>query len=182
MKSLSIIHWHNKPPQSISTSLQRLLTTTGLLTLKLSVQCGNALAVSILNEGLALCLEDEARALNLPPDTKGWVRTVLLLCQHKPVLYARSFIPLANPLTEQAFIDDTHPFSDLKHIGKTPLGIWLAQHPELSRSPFEFALTPAQHWPNWDGNQPKHQLATRRSCFNKQSAQLLLSEVFLCDH
>lgn len=158
------------------------MTTTGLLTLKLSVQCGNPLAVTILNEGLGTCLEDEARALNLPSSTQGWVRTVLLLCQHKSVLYARSFIPLTDTKTERAFMDGAHPFSGLMHIGKTPLGIWLAQHPELSRSPFEFALTPAQHWPNWDGSQPKHLLATRRSCFSQQSAQLLLSEVFLCDH
>jgi chorismate-pyruvate lyase len=173
----SIIHWRNKPPHNCLPIAQKLMQTTGLLTLALSANCGNPLSVSILYEGMDDCLGDEANHLNLPRSSKGWVRSVLLNCRHKPVLYARSFIPLTD--AEQAdFLHQQHEFSDIRHIGTQPLGIWLSQQITVRRSAFEYALTDSHQWPHWQ-HQSKLQLPSRRSCFSTASSRLLLSEVFL---
>lgn len=173
----SIIHWRNKPPHNCLPIAQKLMQTTGLLTLALSANCGNPLSVSILYEGMDDCLGDEANHLNLPRSSKGWVRSVLLNCRHKPVLYARSFIPLTDN-EPQAFASDTHELSGIQHIGTQPLGIWLSQQTQLSRSPFEYALTDGHHWPHWQ-HPGKRQHPARRSCFSSTKSKLLLSEVFL---
>lgn len=173
----SIIHWRNKPPHNCLPIAQKLMQTTGLLTLALSANCGSPLSVGILYEGIDDCLSDEANHLTLPHASKGWVRSVLLNCRHKPVLYARSFIPLTD--AEQAdFIASRHPFSGIQHIGSQPLGIWLSEQTTLMRSPFEYALTDSHHWPHWQ-HHSKPQLPSRRSCFSTASNRLLLSEVFL---
>jgi chorismate-pyruvate lyase len=173
----SIIHWRNKPPHNCLPIAQKLMQTTGLLTLALSANCGNPLSVSILYEGMDDCLMDEAINLSLPYPCQGWVRSVLLNCRNKPVLYARSFIPLTDN-EQQNFASHAHELSGIQHIGTQPLGIWLSQQTELSRSAFEYALTDGHHWPHWQ-HQSKPQLPTRRSCFSSSSSRLLLSEVFL---
>ena len=172
-----MIHWRDKPPHHCLPIAQKLMQTTGLLTLALSANCGSPLSVSVLFEGIDYSLADEAARLNLCSPNKGWVRSVRLNCRHKPVLYARSFIPLTD--TEQAdFLSQQHEFSDIRHISTQPLGIWLSQQAQLSRSPFEYALTDSHHWPHWQ-HQSKLQLPSRRSCFSTASSRLLLSEVFL---
>ncbi len=175
--SVSLVQWRNKPPHNCLPIAQKLMQTTGLLTLALSANCGSPLSVSLLFEGIDVCLADEAARLKLNYPSQGWVRSVLLNCRNKPVLYARSFIPLAED--EQAtFLKQQHEFSNIQHIGTQPLGIWLSQQTQLSRSAFEYALTDSHHWPHWQ-HQSKPQLPTRRSCFSSESSSLLLSEVFL---
>ena len=173
----SMIHWRNKPPHNCLPIAQKLMQTTGLLTLALSANCGSPLSVSLLYEGFGACLTDEANRLNLHQPSQGWVRSVLLNCRHKPVLYARSFIPLTNA-EQDIFLHQQHELSDIKHIGTQPLGIWLSQQTTLTRSSFEYALTDSHHWPHWQ-HQSKLQLPSRRSCFSTASSRLLLSEVFL---
>lgn len=173
----TIIHWRNKPPHNCLPIAQKLMQTTGLLTLALSANCGSPLSVSLLFEGIDNSLADEATHLNLSYPSKGWVRSVLLNCRNKPVLYARSFIPLTDN-EQQDFASDTHELSGIQHIGTQPLGIWLSQQVQLSRSPFEYALTDGHHWPHWQ-HPGKRQLPARRSCFSSTKSKLLLSEVFL---
>lgn len=173
----STIHWRNKPPHNCLPIAQKLMQTTGLLTLALSANCGSPLSVGVLYEGIDECLNDEAKRLNIAPKSKGWVRSVLLNCRHKPVLYARSFIPL-DDMEQTHFFQQQHELSGIRHIGTQPLGIWLSQQTQLSRSAFEYALTDSHHWPHWQ-HQSKPQLPTRRSCFSSESSSLLLSEVFL---
>jgi len=170
-------YWRTKPPHNCLPIVQKLMQTTGLLTLSLSANCGSPLSVSIIYEGIDACLADEASYLNLSQGTRGWVRSVLLNCRHKPVLYARSFIPLTDE-DQQTFLAEQHELSAIRHIGTQPLGIWLSQQTALARSPFEYSLTDSQHWPHWQ-HHSKQQLPARRSCFSTTSSQLLLSEVFL---
>lgn len=171
--------WRPKPPYNCLPAVQKLMQTTGLLTLALSTQCGNPLSVTILYEGINAALADEIHTLNLSPQTMGWVRSVLLNCRHKPVLYARSFIPLPDDTNQQAFIQQQHPLAGIQHIANQPLGIWLSQQEALTRSPFEYSLTDHDYWPHLT-HHSKQQLPTRRSCFtHAQGAHLLLSEVFL---
>lgn len=179
MNSDLIPCWQTHLPSPLSAQTRRLLPTRGLLTLKLTADCGAPLQVQILFEGLAIILPDEAHTLRLPTQTRGWVRAVLLNCQSSAILYARSFIPLNTEAEQQQFLAHQHPFSDIKNLGAQPLGLWLVKHPTLKRTPFMFAQATTDYWSNLLHNQSKRLLTARQSVFERQQSQLLLTEVFL---
>jgi chorismate-pyruvate lyase len=135
--------------------------------------------VQTLFEDFGQILPDEALSLNLADNSSGWVRVVLLNCHSKPMLYARSFIPLNAHSERTAFLMGQHPFSDIKTLGSQPLGLWLAKQHNLQRTPFQFSLSPADYWQHWAGHAPQKNLAARQSVFERQQAHLLLTEVFL---
>jgi chorismate-pyruvate lyase len=178
MNTSFIPHWQPTPPSEITSALRKLLPARGLLTLKLTAQCGAPLQVQTLFEDFGLILPDEAATLHLPENSTGWVRVVLLNCHTKPLLYARSFIPLPTE-QQQAFLLGEHPFSAIKTLGGQPLGLWLAKQHDLNRTPFQFSLSPADYWSHWAGHAPQELLAARQSVFERQEARLLLTEVFL---
>lgn len=170
--------WRTKPPYGCQPATQKLMQTTGLLTLALSSQCGSPLQVTLLQESFGAILNDEADCLQLSQQSQGWIRSVLLNCRGKPVLYARSFIPLTD-IEVQQFTPSQHSLAGIREIGNEPLGIWLSQQSQLSRSTFEYSLSDAQYWPLLQ-HHSKWQLPARRSVFtHAQQGQLLLSEVFL---
>jgi chorismate--pyruvate lyase len=179
MDNAQIPHWLAQPPQHIATKTRLLLPTRGLLTLKLTAQCGAPLQVQTLFEDFGQILPDEAIALALPENSAGWVRAVLLNCHNKPMIYARSFVPLGSHKQQTAFLQRQHTFSDIKTLGSQPLGLWLAKQHDLKRTPFQFSVSPANYWPHWSGHAPQQNLAARQSIFERQQAQLLLTEVFL---
>ncbi len=178
MNKIKIPQWQSQPPQHIATKTRLLLPTRGLLTLKLTAQCGSPLQVQTLFEDFGQILPDEALSLNLADNSSGWVRVVLLNCHSKPMLYARSFIPLNAHSERTAFLMGQHPFSDIKTLGSQPLGLWLAKQHDLKRTPFQFSVSPANYWPHWSGHAPQQNLAARQSVFERQQALLLLTEVF----
>jgi len=169
-------HWHPSPPAHLSLANKGLLQTRGLLTLTLTAQCGTPLTVHILFEGFATALAEEASAIN-NNTTQGWARIVLLSCGHKPMLYARSFIPLKDETTQQHFLLDQHPFSPLRTLGNHPLGLWLVQNPQLQRSPFRFTETVSDNWPHCPKNENTYM--ARQSDFSAAQQQLILTEIFL---
>jgi len=179
MDNAQIPHWLAQPPQHIATKTRLLLPTRGLLTLKLTAQCGAPLQVQTLFEDFGQILLDESNTLGLSESSSGWVRAVLLNCHNKPMLYARTFIPLTNHEQQTAFFQRQHTFSDIKTLGAQPLGLWLAKQHNLQRSPFQFSLSPAGYWPHWVGHTPQGNLVARQSVFEREQAQLLLTEVFL---
>lgn len=169
--------WDFTPSQDCKPALRQLMQTTGHLTLALGENCNSSISVTILFEDIDNALPDETKRLNLQESKHGWVRCVLLKCHEKPLLYARSFIPLTDN-DQIAFLHQEHEFSSIQHIGTQPLGIWLSQQTRLKRSPFEYAITHSNLWPH-NPHQSTLQLPARRSCFSTASSRLLLSEVFL---
>jgi chorismate-pyruvate lyase len=179
MKTPLIPRWEVTAPQEIATQTRLLLSTRGLLTLKLTAQCGAPIQVQTLFEDFGQILPDEANTLALAQNTSGWVRVVLLNCQGKTMLYARSFIPLYKHEQKTEFLQGNHAFSDIRTLGEHPLGLWLAKQKTLKRTPFQFSLCPANYWSHWPTQIPTEILVARQSLFEYQQQHLLLTEVFL---
>lgn len=145
------------------------LLERGSLTARLRDHWGDV-AVQLLDEGLAVPLPHEAQRLGLPPDTTAWVRCVLLVCQGRPRVYARTVIPDWGP---------HNPWAEVQRLGQQPLGELLFRLPDLQRSEFEWG--PALDWPHagqWRAPMAPDPLA-RRCVFAHAQAPLLLTEVFL---
>lgn len=174
------ITWQPLTPKQLATSTQLLMKTRGLLTMALTAKCGAPLNVEILSEGFAFALPDEQKTLSTSEDIEGWVRSVTLSCKGAAILYARSFIPLNDAKSRSAFLSGDHTFSTLKTLGKRPLGLWLAEHPQLLRTPFSFTIHPTHYWPHC----PDHHTETgtapaRQSVFDFKQEKLILTEIFL---
>lgn len=103
----------------------------------------------------------------LPGTTKALQREVILWCDNKPCIYAQSWLP-------QRSVEVLQPLATL---GEQPLGEYLFQHPDLSRSAIEavrlgFSSTALP--------QIKADLYWgRRSVFRLHNVSLLVAEVFL---
>jgi len=129
------------------------------------VQVRQQVTVSRSKELLSPYFSDQDKVL---------VREVLLICDHKPVVFAQTEIPYST-LTEQQ--------ANLAEIGTGSLGTFLFQDPSMQRDKIEVAQFPVYS--------PVHQLCTdlnqkvdfplwgRRSLFYINNKPLLVSEVFL---
>ncbi|WP_029408570.1 chorismate lyase [Thiomicrorhabdus sp. Milos-T2] len=159
---------------SPSKKIQSWLTTPTSLTAKLRVLCPN-LYVVVLSEKFELPLLYEAQKLGIDRDEEVWVRCVLLKCDQKNWVYARTIIP---NLTAQ------NPWHNLQNLGNKPLGEILFELPSIQRSGFEFSKDTLAFWPYLtehlsEKNAEKLPGFARRSIFKQQNAPLLLTEVFL---
>lgn len=144
------------------------LLERGSLTARLRDHWGDV-AVRLLDEGQTVPLPHEAQRLGITPDTTTWVRCVLLVCQGRPRVYARTVIPNWGP---------HNPWAGVQRLGQQPLGELLFRRPGLQRSGFEWG--PAQNWPHagqWQAAGSSDALA-RRCVFARAQAPLL-TEVFL---
>lgn len=105
----------------------------------------------------------------LPGTTIALQRDVILWCDDKPCVYAQSWLP-------QSSIEMLQP---LAALGDQPLGEYLFQHPDLSRSAIEAArlsfasavLPQVNAGAYWG----------RRSVFRLHNVSLLVAEIFLPD-
>lgn len=159
---------------SPSKAIQDWLTTSNSLTAKLKALCPQ-LEVHVLSEKMELPLVSEAQKLGIPRDEEVWVRCVLLKCEQRNWVYARTIIPHMAP---------SNPWQELQSLGNKPLGEILFEMPSIQRSPFEFSRDTLGYWPHLINhlnapemrNQPSF---ARRSIFKQKGAPLLLTEVFL---
>ena len=145
------------------------LLERGSLTARLRDHWGDV-TVRLLDEGQTVPLPHEAQRLGITPDTTTWVRCVLLVCQGRPRVYARTVIPNWGR---------HNPWAEVQRLGQQPLGELLFRLPDLQRSGFEWG--PAQNWPHagqWQAAGSSDALA-RRCVFARAQAPLLLTEVFL---
>lgn len=159
---------------SSSKKVQSWLTTPTSLTAKLRVLCPD-LQVVILSEELEVPLLNESQKLGLNRNEEAWVRCVLLKCNNKSWVYARTIIPNLN---------QQNPWHHLQNLGNKPLGEVLFELPSIQRSAFEFSKDTLSYWPHLienlnDKNAKKLLGFARRSVFKQQNAPLLLTEVFL---
>jgi chorismate--pyruvate lyase len=108
--------------------------------------------------------------LGLSTRQSALVREVALLCEDKPWVFARSVIP-ATTLRG--------PLRQLRHLKNESLGALIFRNPNLGRSPFELAVLPVNSL-YIDASLRQNSTAwARRSRFEVQGKQLLVSEVFL---
>jgi len=166
--------WRDAQHCSLSENLQSWLLDPNSLTARLKSHC-QQFRVELLGQRIETCQANEAVPL-IPIGEQVLVREVLLFCDDKPQVFARSLLPLAS-LTgaEQA----------LANLGTQSLGQVLFNNPSLERQTIEVA--------EFDNNSSVAKLACdlqlnvekilwgRRSIFVLESKPLMVAEVFLPD-
>jgi chorismate--pyruvate lyase len=151
------------------------LTTPGSLTARL-IAHSKAFRVQRLHQSGAICLPDEARAMNMRRPGRVLEREVLLRCDGQPVVFAHTVVSASSTATDWPL------FSAL---GERSLGTTLFYDPLVKRGQLEFARIRQGH--------PLLQRANaalagtlcdkvyyaRRCVYRRHQGLLLVTEVFL---
>jgi chorismate--pyruvate lyase len=165
-------HWQNSDSCVLPEHLQSWLLDPNSLTARLKTHC-HQFRVELLGQKIECCQADEAVAA-IPVGEKVLVREVLLYCDDKPQVFARSLLPMSSLTgTEKA----------LANLGSQSLGQVLFNNPSLERKIIEvatFDLTSsvgllACHLQL----NMTHTLWGRRSIFVLENKPLMVAEVFL---
>lgn len=163
-------HWHTSLAPS-AVRLNSWLQDTGSLTERLRRHC----------QHFNVQLQATRSQIKLSVAQQEWLgatqancREVLLLCDGQPWIYASS---LYTTSAEQAV-------PALAGLGERALGELLFEHPQLTRSAFEFAQLNQAQWQqlqNIQGLQNNAQIRpwARRSVLAIPEAQVLVTELFL---
>jgi len=166
--------WRDARSCPLPENLQDWLLDPNSLTARLKSQC-QQFRVELLGQRVESCQDSEAVTL-IPKGEQVLVREVLLFCDDKPQVFARSLLPLSSLTgSEQA----------LANLGTQSLGQVLFNNPSLERQIIEVA--------SFDANSAvaalakKLQLPTftpenlwgRRSIFVLENKPLMVAEVFL---
>ena len=178
LKRPIIQHWkpaklwgRNRP----HLTAQDWILNTQSLTAKIRQTCPQ-MKVEVLFEGHALPLPSESAQLKSRTGETFWVRCVLLTCDGTPVIYARTVIPQ---------MQSGNPWFAIKRLGNQPLGEVLFKSKKILRTPFSWLKSnqilchsscasslAAEYYST-------RTFWARQSKFTKDSAPLLLTEVFL---
>lgn len=175
--SLRRAHWHaHVNALNAPSALRHWLTGADSLTAKLVAHAG-AFRVQRLHQRTALCLADEARAIDMARPGRVWEREVLLRCDERAVVFAHTVVPMSATATDWPL------FSAL---GERSLGSTLFGDPRVARGELEFARIRRGH--------PLMQRAraalgttqddddffyARRCLYRRHQGTLLVTEVFL---
>ena len=164
--------WQPSPPDDLADNLTTWLLDPGSLTARLKACCGR-FRVELLGQTLELCQAYEASE-NIAEGTEVLVREVLLYCDDKPQVFARSLLPLSSL---------TGPQAQLAQLGEQSLGQVIFNSPSLKRQGLEVAsfssvssvaqLASELKLPQRD------KLWGRRSFFFVEDKPLMVAEVFL---
>ena len=164
--------WQAPESTNISDFLRDWLLDPTSLTARLKQHC-QQFRVELLGQRIELCSTAEANE-DIIAGEKVLVREVLLYCDERPQVFARSLLPLASLTGEQ---------QQLAHLGTQSLGQVLFNHPDLVRKKIEISdfnqqstvAGIAEHLllkvvqPMWG----------RRSVFMLDAKPLMVAEVFL---
>jgi len=174
-------HWRDAQGCFLPENLKNWLLDPNSLTARLKSHCQH-FRVELLGQRIETCQASEAVAL-IPSGEKVLVREVLLFCDEKPQVFARSLLPLSS-LTgaEQA----------LANLGTQSLGQVLFNNPSLERQTIEVATfdttssvgqlvkqlqLSTQKLPELTAS--SENLWGRRSIFVLENKPLMVAEVFL---
>ena len=176
-------HWFDAQDCSLPEELLSWLLDPNSLTARLKSHC-QQFRVELLGQKIETCQQNESVDL-IPSGTKILVREVLLFCDDKPQVFARSLLPLSS-LTgaEQA----------LANLGTQSLGQVLFNNPSLERQTIEVAMFNAESSvgklakyldmpirKTKESSQYSENLWGRRSIFVLENKPLMVAEVFLPD-
>jgi chorismate--pyruvate lyase len=158
----------------ISVQMRDWLLDETSLTARLKRHC-NDFAVRVLGESYHSLTLDERQML-ATTEVDGFVREVLLLCDHSPWVFARTIVPRTTLLRGAA----------LQNLGEQPLGALLFATPGMNRGKVEVthlaADNPLCHRITAMGAGAADKgLWGRRSCFSLPAGPLLVNEIFLPD-
>ena len=123
-------------------------------------------SVKMLNESYTYANLDDADALGIQAGTRLRVREVHLLCKKKPLVYARSLIPLTSMVGH---------LGRLHFQGSKSLGAALFSDPTVKRGPIQIVESAVSKIPGAG----KETVWGRRSIFHVSNRPLLVSEFYL---
>lgn len=165
-------HWQRSNSYALPKHLQSWLLDPDSLTARLKTHC-HQFRVELLGQKVEDCQAHEAVA-TIPVGEKVLVREVLLYCDDKPHVFARSLLPLSSL---------TGPEQALANLGTQSLGQVLFNNPSLERQVIEvatFDLTSSVGKLASDLQlNITHPLWGRRSIFVLENKPLMVAEVFL---
>lgn len=137
------------------------------MTRRLTALSDGAFSVLPLLEGWQTLRKDECTALDLPEDSRGWVREVYLRGHQQPWVFARSVA--AHSALEPGGLN-------LEALGTRSLGELLFCDHAFERGPLQICHYPRDWLPEAD--RADH-LWARRSRFVRGTLSVLVAEVFL---
>ncbi len=150
------------------------LFDTSSLTSRLIQYCGSSFNVRLLSQAYTLMHAEEKNAMGLNAEQAALVRQVLLCDAEKPLVYARTVIPVS---TLQGAL------RRYANLGERPLGAMLFADRSMSRGEMEVTSTLPQRCckqemaaQNIDANSV---IWGRRSVFRVTGKPILVSEYFL---
>ncbi|WP_157976675.1 chorismate--pyruvate lyase family protein [Parahaliea mediterranea] len=146
------------------------LLDDGSLTRRIIANNPGQFRVQRLRQEWVTPLPSERRLLGLPLRQRALVREVILQVDDVPLVFARSLIPVSSLTGE---------LRHLRQLRNRPLGAILFRMPGMQRSPFEVARIGgnSSYLPSF--LRQTDSTWGRRSCFDLQGRQLMVSEVFL---
>jgi chorismate--pyruvate lyase len=145
--------------------LQALVSGQGSLTAALSAIADGEFSVHVLRQRIAVPLFHEQLKLKRPLSRAAMIREVELKLHGQPVVYARSIIPLSLV---------TKGRNGLANLGRTPLGHLLFKDGKIRVSKREFSQMNICDPISLNG-----QVTARRTPYDYQGSQILVSEFFL---
>lgn len=164
--------WQDASSFSIADTLRDWLLNPASLTTRLQSHC-DEFRVELLGQHIEQCNKEEANE-DITAGEEVLVREVLLWCDNKPQVFARSLLPLTSLTGEQ---------QALAHLGTNSLGQVLFNHKNLQRKHIQIAhienencisrLCTAVDLPE------AHSIYARRSTFLIENKPVLVAEVFL---
>lgn len=145
---------------NIEPKLQALICTKGSLTAALVSLSDGDFAVNLMRQRIAVPYFHEQRKQGRSLSKAAMVREVELQIHGESVVYARSIIPL--PLV-------TKGRNGLANLGRTPLGHLLFKDGKIRVSKRDFMQEKVN----------QHLVTARRTPYDYQGSQILVSEFFL---
>ena len=133
--------------------------------------CGKDFSVRVISQQWQKLTAEEALAMSLKHVPSALVRQVLLCCGDKPLIYARTVIPLTTIQGAQR---------RYANMGSRPLGAMLFADRTMRREDVQVAILPASHEAN-QFSKADVPVWGRRSVFRVAGKPLLVSEYFLPD-
>ena len=168
------LNWHKRKSsvsQKIPDEIKHWLFDSSSLTARLVEACSGRFRVELLSQERRTPTPDEIRALGLRYRSDAIIRQVLLYCDDKPWVYARSVIPITTL---------SGPLRRLGKLGNQPLGAVLFSDKSIVRGEVEVAaIKPCHACYAWTGNRGNEVIWGRRSVFRQRRKTLLVSEFFL---
>ena len=171
-------NWFQWQPQrfaGVPQEVQSWLLDEGSLTRKVILACGEGtFRVGVRHQGWGKPLYSESQALGLSRSKAALVREVELLCDERPLVFARTLIP-ATSLKGSA--------RRLTLLGDKPLGAVLFSDSSIHRGITQYARLLPRH-PLFAAaadhlQQPPEELWGRRTLFYVSGRPLLVNEIFL---
>jgi chorismate--pyruvate lyase len=139
------------------------------LTARMIALCGKGFSVRVLSQGRQILDVEEAAAMSLGYQHSALVRQVLLCCDDRPLVYARTIIPAS---TIQG------AGRKYANMGSRPLGAMLFADRTMQREAVEISVLPEDH-AVYQYTNIKGTIWGRRSDFRVSGKPLLVSEYFL---